>query len=374
MTVTLRERKKGKKISLYLDIYREGKRDYEYLKMYLFPKPDKGRLTNEDREHNERTLAIAEKVRTDRYWEYENGSYGIADKSRLKGSFVQYMKILAEKREDSKGNKGNWDSAINYLEEYDPEVTFASLNKDWLTGWKDYLEKNAVKRNKKKLKQNSKVSYYSKVVAAIKQAHTDGIIQINPTTQVQGFEVEDPEIQFLTEAELNAMIAIECDNQLLKQAFLFSCYTGLRWSDVTKLQWNKIQHSPETGYFVRVKQTKTEKEGTIHINEKAMQLIGEKPADGREIFEGLKYSSWNNSLLRQWVMDAKVTKRITFHCSRHTFATMLLTKGVDIYTVKELLLHKSIKSTQIYAKVIDLKRKEAVDKLSYNKMPIEQTI
>ena len=168
MTVTLRERKKGKKISLYLDIYREGKRDYEYLKMYLHPKPEKGRLTNEQREHNERTQAIAETVRNKRYWEYENGIQGLADKSRLKGSFVQYMKLLAEKREESKGNKGNWDSAINYLEAYDLEVTFAQIDKDWLTGWKEYLDKKVTKKNKKPLAQNSKASYYAKVVAAIK--------------------------------------------------------------------------------------------------------------------------------------------------------------------------------------------------------------
>lgn len=371
MSVTLRERKKGKKISLYLDYYREGKRQYEYLKMYLFPKPEKGRLTDEQKDHNQKTLAIAEKIRNQRYWEIENGTYGIADKSKLKGSFVAYMKVLAEKREESEGNHGNWLSTINYLEEYDPEVTFAKIDKEWLTGWYEYLDKKATKKNKKKLAQNTKASYYSKVVAAIKEAHADGIISTNPTKQVQGFELDDPEIEFLTEEELNAMIATECDNQVLKQAFLFSCYTGLRWSDVTKLTWDKIQYSKDTGYFVRVKQTKTEKEGTVHINEQAMRLLGDKQTDDSVIFFGLKYSSWNNTLLRQWVMDAGVKKRITFHCSRHTFATMLLTKGVDIYTVKELLLHKSIKSTQVYAKVIDLKKKEAVEKLSFNEMAVQ---
>jgi site-specific recombinase XerD len=64
-----------------------------------------------------------------------------------------------------------------------------------------------------------------------------------------------------------------------------------------------------------------------------------------------------------WVLKAGITKHITFHCGRHTYATLLLTYGVDIFTVSKLLGHKSIKNTQIYAKIIDKTKREAVNKL-----------
>jgi site-specific recombinase XerD len=70
-------------------------------------------------------------------------------------------------------------------------------------------------------------------------------------------------------------------------------------------------------------------------------------------------------VLKAWLISAALNKRITFHSARHTFATMLLTFGVDIYTVSKLLGHKDIKTTQVYAKLIDLKKDEAIDKLPY---------
>jgi site-specific recombinase XerD len=73
-------------------------------------------------------------------------------------------------------------------------------------------------------------------------------------------------------------------------------------------------------------------------------------------------------LLKQWVLKAGITKHITFHCARHTFATMLLTYGTDIYTASKLLGHKEIRTTQIYAKIVDAKKEDAVNALPGIKM------
>ena len=70
-----------------------------------------------------------------------------------------------------------------------------------------------------------------------------------------------------------------------------------------------------------------------------------------------------NVELSKWVMKAKITKDITFHCARHTNATLLLTNGTDLYTVSKLLGHKDIKTTQIYAKIIDEKKRQAVNSI-----------
>ncbi|MFC0775295.1 tyrosine-type recombinase/integrase [Terrimonas alba] len=366
MSVKLRERKKGKKISLYLDIYENGKREYEYLKMYLFPQPEKGRLTNEQKAHNEKTLAVANKIATDRGWQYFNDEHNILDKSRIKGSFVLYVEQLAKKREEVKGNHGNWLSAIKYLKAFHSDVLFSDIDKSWIENWKEYLEKKAKSTNGRTLSQNTKVSYYSKIIAAIKEAYREGIIKNKYTDLVKGIVPEEPRKQFLTAEELTLLVKSDCENPLLKKAFLFSCFTGLRWSDVSKLKWDDIQYSETNGYFIQLKQKKTDEEGTIQVGEQAIEVLGEKENEGKLIFDGLKYSAHTNTKLLLWVMNAGIKKKITFHCSRHTFATWLLSNDVDIYTVQKLLLHKNIKNTQVYAKIIDQKRKAAVDKLTLN--------
>ena len=100
MKVTLRQRKKGNKISLYLDYYNNGKREYEYLKLYLIPEPEKGKgkLTKAQNDENSKMLSLAESIRSKRHLEIQNGIYGFNDKEKLKGQFIIYMETLAEKR------------------------------------------------------------------------------------------------------------------------------------------------------------------------------------------------------------------------------------------------------------------------------------
>lgn len=91
--------------------------------------------------------------------------------------------------------------------------------------------------------------------------------------------------------------------------------------------------------------------------------MGEAGKPEAKVFEGLHYSAWSNLKLQQWMMNAGISKTITFHCARHTYATLQLTAGTDIYTVSKLLGHRELRTTQIYAKVIDEKKKEAANKI-----------
>ena len=92
-------------------------------------------------------------------------------------------------------------------------------------------------------------------------------------------------------------------------------------------------------------------------------MLGEQGNLDDKVFEGLKYSAYSNKHLFQWIGAAGITKDITFHCFRHTYAILQLANGTDIYTVSKLLGHKELKTTQIYAKVIDKMKREAVDKI-----------
>ena len=102
MKVSLRQRKKGNTISLYLDYYSKGKRDYEYLNLTLIAEPEKGKLTKEQREENRQNLAMAESIRSKRHLEIQNGIYGFQDREKAKGSFIKYVELLTEKKDSSK--------------------------------------------------------------------------------------------------------------------------------------------------------------------------------------------------------------------------------------------------------------------------------
>ena len=364
MNVTLRQRQKANKISLYLDYYNQGKRQYEYLQLYLIPTPANGKLSKEDKEENRNILSLAETIRSKRHLEIQNGRYDLQDQDRLKGSFIKYIEYLADKRKDSLGNYGNWDSAVKHLRKFVKfDINFAQINKRWLEDFKEYLQQDARTPGKKKLSQNSASSYYNKVRAALKQALKDGIILRNPAEETAGIKPGEPEREFLTQDELKAIVKHECEIPILKRAFLFSVLTALRWSDIYKLRWAEVQHSKEVGNYIRFTQKKTKANETLPISDQAVQLLGERTSANDRIFHGLEYSAWNNKKLQEWIKKAGITKKITFHSARHTNATLQLTLGTDIYTVSKMLGHRDLKTTQIYAKIIDARKIVAANKI-----------
>lgn len=363
MKVTLRKRNQGGKTSLYLDYYHKGKRKNEYLKLYLDPNAK----TKDEKEVNKKTLQLAETIKAQRQIEIQNGVYGFRDNEKLKGSFLNYVEALTEKRIENKGNYGNWDSMLKHLKAYIPmDKTFGDIDETFVQGFKEFLDKEVKTKSNQPLSQNSKYSYFNKLKAALKQAFKDGIIPTNPAEKISGFKQAEPQREFLTLEELQAVANTECEIPQIKTAFIFSCLTGLRWSDINKLLWSEVQHSNDMGYYVRFRQQKTDGAETLPISEQAFKLLGERQDKDERVFKGLKYSAWHNMKLQQWVMQAGISKTITFHCARHTYATLQLTAGTDIYTVSKLLGHRELKTTQIYAKVIDTKKKEAANKIQIN--------
>lgn len=347
-----------------LNYYHQGKCNYEHLQLILIPEPVKGKLTKEQKEENRKNLSLAEAIRSKRHLELQNGIYGFQDQGKMKGSFLRYFEYLTEARKDSQGNYGNWDSVMKHLKKYcKHDVTFSQVDKAWLEGFKEYLMKQARTPANQPLSQNSQSSYFNKLKAALKQALKDEIIQRNPADIIEGIKPGDTEREFLTQEELQAMAKAECDIPQMKTAFLFSALTGLRWSDIQKLSWAEMQHSDDIGHYIHYTQKKTKGSETLPISEQAFGLLGERGEPIERVFMGLKYSAWHNMRLQQWAMRAGISKSITFHCARHTYATLQLTLGSDIYTVSKMLGHKHLKTTEIYAKVIDHKKKEAANRI-----------
>ena len=149
----------------------------------------------------------------------------------------------------------------------------------------------------------------------------------------------------------------------MKKAFLFSALTGLRWSDVKGLSWENVRNSEKDGWSIHFTQKKTNKSECLPVSDQAIRFLGNKDQGTDKIFSNLKYHTWMNTQLQNWVRDAGINKKITFHCARHSFATLQLSLDTDIYTVSKLLGHRNLKTTQIYANVIDKKKVDAAKRI-----------
>ena len=358
--------------SLFLDIYINGVRSYEFLKLYLIPE-----RTKEDKEKNRHTLALAEAIRSKRVVELQNNRFGFEKAFQQDVIFLDYFRQMCSDRlgpQESRGNWGNWYSCLQHLEIFmtNKKMTFREVTPDWIEGFKNYLDKKAVCQNRRTkegelterepLSQNSKVSYFNKLRACLNHAFTKHIIPVNPMDGIPGFPQEEVEREYLTIEEVKLLSATECRYRYLKEAFLFSCLTGLRKSDIMRLRWKNVV---QQGDFTRVifRQKKTKSQEYLDITPQAVKYMGERGPAEELVFKNFRYSSIMNTELRMWALRAGVTKDISFHCARHTFAVLMLDLGADIYTVQKLLGHKEIQTTQIYAKIMDKKKQEAVSRI-----------
>jgi integrase len=359
--------------SLYLDFYPAiqhpetgvlTRRDF--LGLYVFDK-----TTNPlDKHHNKEALQLAEQIRQKRenqinkpeiYTGYEKEQLRL--KAQGEQNFVAYFKSLADKRKAS--NHDNWVSAYKYLNVFTNGVLkFADLNERFLEDFKDYLlTTKSNKSNKVTLAQNSAVSYFNKVKATLKQAYKDGLLPFDLNSKVEPIKQAETRRNFLTLDELNSLVRTECNNPMLKSVALFSALTGMRFSDIQNLTWGKVRQNDDGDYTIQFTQQKTKGVEELPISEQAFNLLGTRKAANEKVFKGLNYSAYENKHLYQWIGAAGITKDITFHCFRHTFATLQLSKGTDIYTVSKMLGHRELKTTQIYAKIIDQTKRDAAGKI-----------
>lgn len=355
ITVKVRSEKlnDGRK-SLYLDVYNNGKQKQPRLGLYLVPEK-----SEEDKQKNIQILRIAEIKRNEIEMQLLHNKYGIEDVSaKYQDDFVTYVEVIVKQREKTDVNYNTWLCMFKHLKKFTGgTLPFRELNENWLEDFKSYLLKGA------KLSQNSSHTYFNKVKRAVHNAHRDKILDTDYAFFVRSPKMVNTKREFLTKEEVQKLCDTECRYPEFKRAFLFSCLTGLRWSDAVQLHWRDIQFVEEKGYIIQFVQKKTKKYEYLPISEKAVQMLGERGDEKDKVFVRLRYSAWHNVGLAQWVMKADIKKHITFHCARHTFATLLLNNGTDIFTVSKLLGHTEIRTTQIYAKLQDENKREAVNGL-----------
>lgn len=377
MGVQLREKKLGNgQVSFYLDIYHNKKRWYEFLDIHAA----KTRPSAADQE--KKRLAIEIKIRREN--ELIVNDHGLVDKGKKKGDFVQwYAQYNIDRKLDNTHNR----STLKHLVDYQDgrPLPFNSITPEWIN---KYIQNHLLK----KVSNNTAFDYIRNMFTALEDAVRQDIISTNPFRKIPRHERMKRKPIFrnaftLDELQILANTPLPAEPQY-KQAYLFSCFTGLRWSDVNPLRWTEIITKTIKGkkeWFIHFEQEKTEDIEYLPLSDLAVEILKARKTEQQiELEEGkaaslfvfpnckekdmVKHSTHKRMdyYLKNWADDAGIgRKRMHFHSARHTFATNVLENSPegDLWTVSKLLGHKSISATQIYAHVRDSRKTAAVKAL-----------
>ena len=341
-------------------------------KAYYRPKRDVNGIIQCRSTIDQEACIFADKVRDIRQHEYDNQSLyteteaeQAAQNERSKCDFIKYFEDLRDKRHQnsSKSIRVNWDREVKLMKMFTEgkPMIFSTIDMNLLEDYKNFLI-NAPQGGSKKgtITRNTASTYFSIFKAGLHQAFIDGYLTVDIAAKAKNIAYSDKQREYLTIDELNTLAATPCDRPIMKRASLFSALTGMRHSDIQKLKWKEIIKDGEH-YRILFTQQKTKGVQYMPISNQAYQLCGERGEPDRLVFEGLQDPSWINKPLERWIKAAGITKHITFHCFRHTYSTLQLTNGTDIYTVSKMLGHTKVTTTQIYAKIVDEKKEQAAD-------------
>ena len=372
MGVYLREKKlEGGQVSFYLDIYHNKKRWYEFLEIRI----NKGRLSQQDKDKKR----FAQEIRSKRENELIVKENGLVDKEKRKADFIAWLeKYNIDRNLHNTHNK----STVKHLKDFlnEKPLPFSTITPEWIKDFTRYMLT--------KVSNNTAFDYQRDMFTALEDAVRQDIILLNPFRKIPRHERLGRKPIFRNSFsldELQLLVDAPCKIEpQFKQAFLFSCFTGLRWSDVNPMRWSEIITKTIDGqeeWFIYFEQEKTEDIEYLPLSDQAIEILKERKSEIKEnnevspyVFPCVKeYDPLHHaghkkvsSALKKWAEKAGFPKsRMHFHCARHTFATNVLENcpDGDLWTVSKLLGHRSIQATQVYTHVRDNRKKSAVKAL-----------
>ncbi len=359
--IRFKELKNGNK-SIYLDCYVNGVREYKFLNLYLRPE-----VNREDKKWNKEQMQLANAIKAQYIVDIQNGEFGFKDKNRTrKLNFIDYCEDMAAKYEANGQTSCAvlMRSAILRMVRYKGKnITFSHIDKEFLIGYIDFLNNETSDFDK-----DCKEALFARIMVALNQAERDGIIIKNPGKDIDRKlkpHSEQKSRCFLTLEEVKKIIDLNYrPKNDVKPAFLFCCFSGLRFSDVYKMKWGEITMSQDGNVQLETMMKKTGKTIWVPLSDNALRWLPERgdASDDDRVFANLPDQASNaDSRLKTLISHAGITKHVTFHVARHTFATLTLQYGADLYTVSKLLGHSNIRTTQIYAKIVDESKRRAVN-------------
>lgn len=326
---------------------------YEYLSLELYANP-KGKV---QREFNRNIMEVAESIKCQRYLQIIRNDYSFLAKEGNDGDFLEYF----HRNADYHGPK--FESARMHFEVFcHSSCKFSDLSASLCEKYRYHLLHDKWLTDiDREISNNTASAYFNVFIGIVKLAYRDKIISEDFTMDIKPIKWNHmTHKEYLTPEEMYLLESIPYGKHpQLPTACLFSMHTGLRRSDILNLRWehfvnrgNRVYLEKEilkTGIFV-----------SLPLSDDALRIIGELKEKG-PVFADLTVTILNIHISK-WLESAHITKHITFHCFRHTFAMMLTENGTPINIVATLLGHRQLSSTQAYSKVTRKMAEDAIIK------------
>lgn len=342
INVIKRERKLKNGIALYLDYRIAGKRFQEPTGLHIYPGN-----SDEIKQANKENLIRFEILRNEKQRQLLNG-IAVLPVNKQKINFIDFYKAYFVKFPTRERRAKSVLIKLIAFSKSDV-LPLAAIDETFLNKFKGFLESN--------LNGETPHNYFKLLCKVLRHATKEGLFHINPAQDITIKRMPGVPKQTLTTDELQILSETNCSNKEVKRAFLFCNFTGVRYGDVKDLKWGNIQNGVLS--FV---QSKTNHNLTLELHPTALSLLG-KHKNAEDLLFSIPGHNGCNKILKNWLKKAQIDKKITWHCGRHSFATNLVSNGVDILSVSSVMGHKTIKYTQRYTRVNDSMKKRAIQML-----------
>ena len=354
--------------------------DYKYR-----PKRDANGVILCSSQLDQESCIYADEVRKLRQHEYDSAIIYTDKEAELKAQiergeqdFIKYFEGIIYKRHPNSSDSiiVNWERVAELLKLYShgKPIPFKTISVKLLEDFKMFLLAAPQGGNKKgKIKQNTASTYFAITKAGVRQAFIDEYLTVDVSSKVAGITAKESLREVLNMEEVKKLAKTPCKSDILRRASFFSIMTGLRHCDIQALTWSRLQYHNGSWQIVEL-QEKTDIPEYHPISDQAYELCGERRDPDRLVFEGLQDPSWINRPVKKWIEAAGITKHITFHCFRHSFATLQLENGTGLYTIQKLLGHKNIRTTQIYTHMVDSAKVKAAKSIYIDTLDSDKPI
>ncbi len=374
-------------------------RKKEELKLYLYAKP----RTPEEKTHNTNTLTQAKQIRNNREQELLSGTMGykVVSKNeniiahfegylntytkkdirnvklalnRFKEYLRTYYPLCAIKKSDSEIKKidAEWEERhkgingrhkINQNEYYRFNLSPKQFNEKMVRGFVDFLQANS--------EGSGAATAYERFKKVVRSIAKEGLLSHDPCSEIVCKRKDSFTKEILSPDEIKALIRTHVDgeNQNTRRAFLFTLFTGVRWCDVVELRYSNIDYQNKTLKFEQAKTKGRSAKSVVEMplrDDLLSEIIGypdECGKDKNDLIFDLPSHTMCLKALKHWCKKAGITKNITWHCGRHTFATTLLENGANVKVVADLLGHSGLTYVERYVRAIDESKKKALNSL-----------
>ena len=366
MKVTLRTKQlKDGSQSLYLDVYENGKRRYEYLRLYLIPEVD-----DDAKRLNKNALKKANELKSKYILGQRNPFQEKEEETfvTMQEWLTEYSRRINEERKVSNAPRQQTKRVVGLLESYlcsikKKNIRLSEFGKAEAKGFLKYLSEYHGERVERFSKSTLAV-YQQRIVAIFNAAVRDGLITKNPfglLTKEERFKKPYLIKEVLSVEEVKKIAATKIGNNQVRIGFLFACFTGLRLSDIRSLKWSDIVDMGTYKAIIK-EQKKTKNQVVVPLCNTALLFLPEQQNDDF-VFHLPKWHSGVRDALKIIAKAAGIKKNVGFHTSRRTIATLTLSACNTLKQVSVLLGHKSIENTQRYAEVMLADKADAVNRM-----------